>query len=398
MKNKIFFIVFIFIWIVLVVFNFIVPKVTFSEQENRYLAKIPSFSFEKLVSGEYQEDLDSYINDHFIFRNIWIKIKSQQEKLLGKTESNGVFIGKDGFLFEKFSYGTEEKANMENVANVVNKFVNNINGIGENVIVNNVENRSENNGESAVLSNIPVYFILVPNSIYINQDKLPDNAETPNQYEIITNFYKELDASVYKVNVTDTMTNNKDNYLYFKTDHHMTSNGAYLVYREFNNAKGISTLPLVSYEPQVVANDFLGTFDSKAQMVNQERDYIVSYRNENNTNLKEVIYDNEKTKSIYNEEYLSKKDKYSFFLNGNNARVVVKTNVINNKKLLVVKDSYAHIMVQFLCNDYEEIHLIDPRYYREALSNYVKENDIDEVLFLYNVSNLATDVGIRNVR
>ncbi len=79
MKNKIFFIVFMLIWVSLVVFNFFAPKYVFSEAENRNLAKFPKFTFEKLVSGEYQEQLDSYINDHFIFRNEWIKIKSQME-------------------------------------------------------------------------------------------------------------------------------------------------------------------------------------------------------------------------------------------------------------------------------------------------------------------------------
>ena len=95
-----------FIWIILVVLNFVVPKISFSEQENRYLAKIPKFSFEKLVSGEYQEALDSYINDHFIFRNSWIRIKSQQERILGKTEYNGVIFGKEGYyLRPRFSPG-----------------------------------------------------------------------------------------------------------------------------------------------------------------------------------------------------------------------------------------------------------------------------------------------------
>ena len=76
---------FISVWIILVILNFFNPKKEFSEQENRYLAKLPTFSFEKLVSGEYQEELDNYINDHFIFRNTWIKIKSSTEMLLRKN-------------------------------------------------------------------------------------------------------------------------------------------------------------------------------------------------------------------------------------------------------------------------------------------------------------------------
>ena len=378
MKNKIFFVIFMFIWIILVVLNFVVPKISFSEQENRYLAKIPKFSFEKLVSGEYQEALDSYINDHFIFRNSWIRIKSEQERILGKTEYNGVIFGKDGFLFEKFEYGAKEEKNMETASDVVNKFVNNLN-------VN-------------VGFDVPVYFVLVPNSIYINRDMLSEYYEVPNQSEIIKNFYINLDARIKAIDVTEIMENNRDKYIYFKTDHHMTSNGAYLVYTEFTNAKGDDILPLEKYSPQIVSDEFLGTFDSKAQRYNQEKDYIVIYNNDYNTNIVEAKYDNESTKSIYNSDYLNKKDKYSFFLNGNNSNVVIKTKVENGKKILLIKDSYAHIMAQFLCNGYEEIHLIDPRYYRASITEYVRENSINEVLFLYNVSNLCTDVGIRNVK
>ena len=85
MKNKIFFAIFITIWIVLIVLNFVVKSEAFSEQENRYLAKLPTFTFEKLVNGKYQEKMDNYINDHFIFRNAWIKIKSATEMALRKN-------------------------------------------------------------------------------------------------------------------------------------------------------------------------------------------------------------------------------------------------------------------------------------------------------------------------
>ena len=85
---------------------------------------------------------------------------------------------------------------------------------------------------------------------------------------------------------------------------------------------------------------------------------------------------------------MTKKDKYSYFLNGNNAKVVVKTNQKNGKKLLVVKDSYAHIMSQFFCQNYEEIHFIDQRYYNYSIEEYAKQNQITETLFLYNVGNI----------
>ena len=82
MKNKIFFTIFMLVWVTLIVLNFVVRSVEFSEQENRYLAKLPTFRIEKLLDGTYQEELDTYINDHFVFRNAWIKIKSETEMLL----------------------------------------------------------------------------------------------------------------------------------------------------------------------------------------------------------------------------------------------------------------------------------------------------------------------------
>lgn len=236
--------------------------------------------------------------------------------------------------------------------------------------------------------------MLIPNSIYINQDKLPQYAETYNQKEIINNFYNSLDSKIKTVNVVDILLENKDKYLYFKTDHHMTSYGTYLAYTKFCEAVNIEPQNIDNFELKTVSKEFLGTFDSKAQVINQEKDQIDIYLNSYNQDIISAEYDKETTNSIFNKEYLDKKDKYSFFLNGNNAKVVIKTKVENDKKLLVIKDSYAHIMAQFLCQNYEEIHFIDPRYYKASLTEYIKQNNITEIFFLYNVSNIVTDLGI----
>lgn len=371
MKNKIFFSIFIIIWIVLILLNFIIPKNEFSEQENRYLAKVPEFSFEDLVNGKYAEDLDTYINDHFIFRNFWLKLNSLVQLSTGKTENNGVYIGKDGYLFEKFEYTEAEEKNLQKAVAVINNF--------------------------AQKTNTPTYFLLVPNSIYINKDKLPNNVEIANQEKIIENVYNNCNENVQTINVINTLEENKDLQLYYKTDHHMTSIGSYLLYTDFCKVANITATHLAQYNEETVSSDFLGTFDSKAQVLNQETDKIKVYKNDINTNV-EGNYDGKIYNSIFNEEYLDKKDKYSYFLNGNNAKVVIKTKADNNKKLLIIKDSYAHILSQFLCDNYEEIHFIDPRYYNLPLSTYVTENNITETLFLYNLSNLTTDVGIRGVK
>ena len=366
-ENKSFFIIFMTVWILLVVLNFIIPTKSFSEQENRYMAKFPKFTFENLVSGKYSEELNDYINDYFVFRNAWLKTKSFTELALGKKENNGVYIGKNGFLFEKFEFGEEELKNVKSTLKSMNNLTNKI--------------------------DIPIYFALVPNSIYINSDKLPDNVEVDNQEEIIDRIYENTQNTI-NIDTVDILKENKENYIYFKTDHHFTSDGAYLVYLKFCEKANISPVTLENYERKCISEEFLGTFDSKAQIPNQEKDKIYVYMNDNNRTVKSAIYDNEETNKIYNEEYLSKKDKYSYFLNGNNSKVTIKTNIQNGKKLLLIKDSYSHIMAQFLCQNFEELHFIDPRYYTGNLNDYIEENNITDILFLYNVSTFVEDKGI----
>ena len=358
-KNKYFCIIFILVWAFLIILNFIMPIKEFSQTENRMLAKMPIFRLDELINGKYVDKLNNYINDHYVFRDMWLKMKSVEEQILGKTENNGIYIGKEGYLFEKIKYTNESKEKIENLVKTINDFSKN--------------------------TNITTYFLLIPNSIYINQEKLPDFAETFNQEEVINDAY-DMTNDIKTINVVDVLKANKDKYIFFKTDHHMTSDGAYLVYLEFCKEANIE--PITEYSTEEITDSFLGSFDSKAQVINQEKDKIVVYKNTNNTEDIKVYYDKETTNSIFNEKYLKEKDKYSYFLNGNNAKVIIKTKQKNGKKLLVIKDSYAHIMAQFFCQNYEEIHFIDPRYYKKSIEEYAEKNKITETIFLYNVSTI----------
>mgnify|MGYP001851338892 FL=1 len=375
MKNKIFFAIFMIVWIAIIIINFIWPKQTFSQEENRMLAVIPRFTFESFVDGEYLNKVNDYINDHFAFRNIYLKLNSLWEvNVLGKKENNGIYIGKEGYLFEKFEFGEEEKKNVDKNINTISNFAQKMNE-----------------------KNISTYFVLVPNSIYINSDKLPANVEVANQKEIINNIYENV-KNTNNINVTTALeVENENKPLYFKTDHHMNSDGAYVVYNEFCKSANLQAIPLQNFTRVTLSNDFLGTFDSKSQIIGQTSDELFVYQNEQNTNIEEAIYDKETTKNIFNETYLEGKDKYSYFLNGNNSKAVIKTKIDNNKKLLVIKDSYAHIMSQFLCENYSEVHFLDPRYTNFDYEDYVEENGITEVLFLYNVSNFLSDTNVENI-
>lgn len=366
-NNNVFFYMFMSVWIVLVILNFFNPKKEFSEQENRYLAKVPKFTMEKLVSGEFSNEMNEYFNDHFVFRNAWVKANSLVQIATGKDENNGIYIGKDGYLFSNIDI------NIENLKYCAQK----INTIAESI-------------------EVPVYSMIVPNSIYINSDKLPKFATSANHKEIINSLYLIMEDT-NNINVVDAIVEgNKIEQLYYKTDHHMTSMGAYILYKEITDSLNITYY--TDFVKEKIREDFLGYFDSMAQIINQEKDDIYIYKNQYNQDLEKVIYDLETTDSIYGEDWLETKDKYAYFLNGSNANVIVHTKQENGKKLLIIKDSYSHNVVPFLCSNFEEIHLIDPRYYRGIIKDYVELNGITEVLFLYNLSTLSEDIGLRNIR
>jgi hypothetical protein len=373
MNNKVFFIIFISIWLIIIILNFIWPKQIFSQEENRMLATVPSFSLESFIDGKYLNSMNDYINDHFAFRNFYLKLNSWWEvNVLNKKENNGVYIGNDGYLFEKI-----DNVDIDNTyknAEVIDTFA-----------------------KKMKAKNIPTYFLLIPNSIYINSDKLPDNVIPPDQEYTINEVYNRTNNCI-NINIVDKLKEeNKKIELYFKTDHHINSNGAFVIYSEFCRQTGKKIIDINEFEVRTLTNEFLGTFDSKAQILGQEKDTITVYENEINTDIKEAIYDKETTNSLFNEEYLSVKDKYSYFLNGNNSKAVIKTKVNNDKKLLVIKDSYAHIMSQFLCEEYSEVHFLDPRYTNFDYEDYITENGITDVMFLYNVSTFEKDVSIKNI-
>ncbi|MDD3303805.1 MAG: DHHW family protein [Clostridia bacterium] len=371
LNNRIFFFSFMLIWLVFIILNFVVPNISFSEQENRALATVPDFTFQKLVDGVYVSQMDDYINDHFVFRNNWIKAKSTFERALGKDENNNVYIGKDGYLFEKKLLSKEDYKNID-------KAVASINSLKQKI-------------------NTKTYFMLLPNAMNLYSDKLPDYATTYDQNEVMDYVYNLLNKDITKIDTRTVLNKNKEEYLYFKTDHHMTSLGALLSYNEFREKTLAKKLNEMDYVKIRVARDFLGTLDSKAQIQNQEEDKIDVYFNESNINIESVYYDGKLSNTLFNEDYLTKKDKYSYFLNANNAEVIINTKNKNGKKLLVIKDSYAHIMSPFMCADYEQIVLLDPRYYKASISNYINKNNFSEVLFIYNVANILSDISIRGI-
>lgn len=357
--------------ILVMMFCFIIrPKEEFSNNENRSLEQIPSFSFKNLMSGEYIKQLENYFNDQFPLRDSFMEIKTRTDKLLGKQDINDVFLGKDDYLLKKYN----KPNNSDKIIDKLNDFNEKVNYVNMNLL-------------------------LVPTSISINDNLLPKNAPTYNELDSIDYIYKRVNFDTIKV--YDILDEQNENYqMFYKLDHHWTSFGAYYAYTKYASSNNIKAYTLNSFDIEDVTDDFKGTLYSKTLDNSRTSDKIHIFKRKNTKYSVEYMDTKESSTSLYNMSYLDKKDKYSLFLDNNHSLIVITNkNLSNNKELIVIKDSFANSMIPFLINHYEKVHVIDPRYYKKSISEYIKENKyIKDGLILYNINSLDTDKGILSLR
>lgn len=338
----------------------------FSELENRKLKTSVAFSIKNFLDGSFQKEYEKYINDQFPLRDKWISLKSMNEYVLGKIENNGIIYGSNGELFEKFDSLNEErlKNNVEVINNFAEKYYD------------------------------KVSLMIIPNSYEIYKESLPMGSPIIRQEEIIDKIY-DFSSFTNNVDVMKELLDNKNSYIYYKTDHHWTTYGAYLAYCNFIDSINENRVDLENFQKVELPN-FYGSYYSKAKPFNIKPDIMTYYDFDNSTMeiVGDKIYD-----SIYDYSKETLRDKYSLFLYGNNPLTIIKNNNIkNNKKILVIKDSFGNSLVPFLTQNYEEIHIIDLRHFGNRLSNYLEENDFDNILIIYNFINLATDNNILRLK
>lgn len=364
-------VVFLLFIAIMSVSNILRREKAFLEEENRNLASRPEFSLGALLSGDYIKNYESYISDQFPGRGLFINAKAKVDKLMGKSESNDVFIGKNNQLIEDFEERAKEETDHKVLA--INEFV----------------KKHEN---------INTSFMLIPTAIEILKDKLPKYAPVDNQLEYMKYIEGKLSSNVKYINPYNALINNKDKYLYYRTDHHWTSKGAYLAYVEFCKSLGLEPKKEGDFQVELVANDFYGSLTSKIGDKRGKPDCINVYiPKENGEMVVNYITEQKKVGTLYSSENLDKKDKYEVFTGGNHPHINIKSLGDPKKKLLVVKDSYANSFLPFLTSHYGEIDVVDLRYYMDNMEELIESKDITDMLFLYNVNTFNSDDSILNL-
>lgn len=354
----------------MVLIGFFAPEKSFSEMENRRLEEKPEFSMKKLFEGNYTSSYEKYVSDQFPFRNFFIGVKSDCERIAGKVENNEVYLGKDGYLFEKFKAPQREE--FEKKIDAINSF-------------------------AVSHPNVNKYFMLVPNSVKILEDKLPKFAPVDDELELIRSVQKSLDKDISFVDIYDTLHSKNHEYIYYKTDHHWTTKGAFYAYEKFCENVGITPHNKGYFDINEVTCDFYGSLYSKSGFRRLSPDSIQLYIPKIKKELEVEYFDEEKIEdSLYDFNSLNKKDKYTIFLGGNHPLIKISSNA-NEKKLLIVKDSYANSLIPFLTDHFGQIYVVDLRYFDEDLSSLIEKENIGDVLILFNVKTFFEDDSIRKI-
>ena len=360
-------VIFTVLLILLPALTLFLPKKTFSENENRYLQEFPVPTLKTIEDKSFMSAFEKFFADHFVLREKWIQLKNQMEIITNKREINGVYLTEKRLIEHQELNEDIIKQNTEAINSFAEKYKK------------------------------PTFLMIVPTAESIYTDQLPLMAPYFDQKKMIDSIYTASNKNLTCIDVFTPLLSAKNQYIYYNTDHHWTSLGAYLGY--FSSAKplGFAHNEIDKFNVEHASHDFKGTLYSKTLYEKCTPDTIDLYHlSTGEPQVTVTVNSGQKSsehQSIFFRNYLDKKDKYNTFLGQNEPCVSVKTNVANQKKLLIIKDSYAHSMVQFYMYHYSGITLVDLRYVNK-LSNYVSVDDYDQIMFVYNFASVNTDTSI----
>ncbi len=342
--------------------TFVTKDREFSEMENRTLSKMPEFSAEKLLEGEFADGLETYLSDQLIMKDYFVMLKNNSDLVSGKDKLGEVYFN-NGRYIRNFD---------ENSAQIAKNIM----------FINNWITKNE-------ISEDKVSFVLVPTASYVYSELLPDSSisdEEENTFALVKDSF-----SGRFISLKDTFDGKKSKNIYYKTDHHWTMEGAYYGYVDMMQALGKEAVSLDSFENIKLDEEFLGSLHSQAPLFAVEGDKVVFYEYKDLDYT--ITYEAEGwvKDSFLVEDNFTVKDKYTALFGGNYGRMTITNNSNpDGEKLIVFKDSYSNSLIPYLISHYSVIEVIDLRYSAFRPGYYNDKKDYS-VMFIYNTDFINTD-------
>jgi len=344
----------------------------FSDEENRVLASRPAFAltsgsfWKSLYDGSFSASVDAWAADQFPLRDTWMKLQFTTALITGQKEFSDIYIGENGYLLAEPALPQQDRE--IRTADAMNSFC-------------------------MRHDDMRFYTIFAPVASQILTDKLPRFAKVHDQRGDIADFQEMLLGSFKNLDVGSVLDHHKDELIYYRTDHHWTSYGAFLTFQAAAGLMQIDTPNVWRCYP--VTDSFQGTLASRSGD-HRSTDIIHVYMTPEDAAQYYVYYPatRDRKPSMFETAQLEEKDKYTVFFGGNHPEVEIVTTADTGRQLLVFKDSYANCFMQFLTPYFDKIVMIDPRYYYENVETLMTGYDFTDVLFLYCADTILTDTSL----
>ncbi len=369
--NRILGLVFVVILAFFFIANIVKRERDTSDLENRSLAQRPAITWQSVSSGTFMDRFESYVSDQFFARNVFREIDTGFSRFGGSREENDVLRGKHRQLMENIAVPE---------ADLLSEDVTGLNSYVQ------------------TFPDVSTHILLVPDAATILPDQLPMFATVADQENLFRELQAQLDEGIIWMDALTSLESHTQEKLFYQTDNHWTTQGAYDVFMDTASDLGIEDPESISYEERCVAYDFNGTLSSTSGFMPAYKESIDVFLPEDDMTFYLVNYDEETREipSIYSTDALDTRDKYAVFMGGNHSLVTIDSAVDNDRVLLVVKDSFANCFIPFLIPYYNRIVVVDPRYYVGTIEDVTYSYGVTDTLFLYSGNTFFTDTNLKS--
>lgn len=339
---------------------------TYSPVEKRELQTRPEISITKVLDGRFQRKYESYLRDQFPGRDHWVSFQTDMELFMGKNEIHNVYIGKNHYLLEHYTEKEFDPQQISKNLQALEKFV------------------------GKAKQNADVHVMMVPTKSWVLREKLPAFAPHYKEQKFYDALQQKLEKEDVLISVEPVLDAHKEEEIYYRTDHHWTTLGAWYAYEQYTKAVGGDLQRAQGKKKfRCISKDFYGTTYAKINYARQA-DKIEIYEPADKLR---VVYNmgEKKTKTLYDFSFLKTADQYSVFTGGNQAVLEITGGIKNGKTLLLIKDSFANSILPFLAEDYEKLVVVDLRQLNVSGDRLLEMFSPTDILILYNSAQFAQD-------
>lgn len=339
---------------------------TYSPVEKRELQTRPEISITKVLDGRFQKKYESYLRDQFPGRDHWVSFQTDMELFMGKNEIHNVYIGKNHYLLEHYTEKEFDPQQISKNLQALEKFV------------------------GKAKQNADVHVMMVPTKSWVLREKLPAFAPHYKEQKFYDALQQKLEKEDVLISVEPVLDAHKEEEIYYRTDHHWTTLGAWYAYEQYTKAVGGDLQRAQGKKKfRCISKDFYGTTYAKINYARQA-DKIEIYEPADKLR---VVYNmgEKKTKTLYDVSFLKTADQYSVFTGGNQAVLEITGGIKNGKTLLLIKDSFANSILPFLAEDYEKLVVVDLRQLNVSGDRLLEMFSPTDILILYNSAQFAQD-------